>query len=101
MVNWQENFLKFPEFDEYARVHIQVKPIPATITLLDASAMRKLLRKNRKKSEASQANFFYASLKEMHEEVCAELNKVGDAPTKLGNLKSKEADAISNMTPAC
>jgi hypothetical protein len=62
--------------------------------------MAKLLRRNRKKGEKYGAQFFYASLKELHSEVCAELHKVGDAPTKLGNLKTKEADAISNMTPA-
>ena len=25
---------------------------------------------------------------------------MGDAPTKLGNLKTKEAEAVSNLTPA-
>ena len=71
MVDWQKKIMKFPEFDENATVHIQVKPRPAIITLLNAQQMAKLMRKNRTKGEKSQAQFFYASLRELHDEVCA------------------------------
>ena len=32
MVDWRNNCMKFPEFDEGAEVHIQTKPRPAVIT---------------------------------------------------------------------